>query len=48
MTAMSELPKNYDPNAIEEKWYNEWLAKGYFRGEASRGGMLRIVRPFMG
>ncbi len=43
---MTELPKNYDPSAIEEKWYNEWLAKGYFRGDASRGGQpYSIVIP---
>ncbi len=35
---MSELPKNYDPKAIEQKWYDWWTAKGYFHSDATRGG----------
>jgi valyl-tRNA synthetase len=35
---MSELPKHYDPKAIEEKWYSHWLEKGYFHSDSSRGG----------
>ncbi len=35
---MSELPKNYDPKAIEERWYAEWLARGTFHGDSARGG----------
>ena len=43
---MSELPKNYDPKAIETKWYEWWKAKGYFHAEASRGGKpYTIVIP---
>jgi valyl-tRNA synthetase len=25
--------KVYDPTRVEEKWYNYWMAKGYFRAE---------------
>jgi valyl-tRNA synthetase len=32
---MSELPKNYDPTAIEPRWYAEWMARGYFHADAS-------------
>ena len=35
---MSELPKNYDPKAIEQKWYDWWKEKGYFHSDAERGG----------
>ena len=43
---MSELPKNYDPKAIEPKWYGWWKEKGYFHGDAARGGQpYSIVIP---
>jgi valyl-tRNA synthetase len=32
---MSELPKNYDPAAIEPRWYAEWTTRGYFHADAS-------------
>ncbi len=35
---MSELPKNYDPKAIEAKWYAWWKDKGFFHSDAGRGG----------
>ncbi len=35
---MSELPKTYDPKQVESKWYAEWLARGLFHSDASRGG----------
>ena len=27
------LPKTYDPQAIESRWYNQWLSSGYFACE---------------
>ena len=33
---MSELPKTYEPQAIEEKWYAQWLASGCFEGRPER------------
>ncbi|MFW6035067.1 MAG: valine--tRNA ligase [Halothermotrichaceae bacterium] len=27
---MSKLPKTYDPDKVEEKWYNYWEENGYF------------------
>src|SRR5947208_2505669 len=27
---MGELPKRYDPNAVEPKWYQRWLENGDF------------------
>jgi valyl-tRNA synthetase len=35
---MSELPKTYDPKQVEAKWTAEWLARGAFHSDASRGG----------
>jgi valyl-tRNA synthetase len=32
--AMAELPKTYDPNAVEPKWYARWEEAGYFRADA--------------
>ncbi len=28
-----ELSKHYEPAPVEEKWYNHWLNKGYFKSE---------------
>ena len=43
---MSELPKNYDPKAIEQKWYGWWKEKGFFHSDAARGGKpYTIVIP---
>ena len=30
MLPNSELPKAYEPHAVERKWYQYWLEKGYF------------------
>ncbi len=32
---MSDLPKSYDPSVIEKRWYAEWMARGYFHGDAA-------------
>ena len=26
----TELPKNYDPNEVERRWYAHWMERGYF------------------
>src|SRR3989304_361318 len=31
-----ELPKTYDPKAVESKWYDFWLEKGYSHADAAR------------
>lgn len=33
---MSELPKTYEPQAIEARWYDFWLAEGCFAADPSR------------
>ena len=44
--AMSELPKTYDPGAVEPKWYARWDAAGCFRADAhSTKPAFSIVIP---
>jgi valyl-tRNA synthetase len=33
--AATEIPKAYEPKSVEDKWYAEWLAKGYFTANAA-------------
>ena len=33
---MSEIPKTYEPQAIEERWYAQWLADGCFTADPAR------------
>ena len=43
---MSELPKNYDPKSIEDKWFAWWMENGLFRGDSSAEGKpYSIVIP---
>ena len=35
---MKELEKQYDPKAVETRWYTWWQEKGWFHGDAARGG----------
>src|SRR3954451_24077782 len=32
---VAELPKTYDPAAVEPKWYQRWLERGDFTADAS-------------
>lgn len=47
---MNELPKAYDPSAVEQKWYSYWEKNGYFKpgsrvkGQGS-GKSFSIVIP---
>ncbi len=41
-----ELPKAYDPKAVEQKWYGFWLDKNYFHADPNAGGKaFSIVIP---
>jgi len=33
--AKTEMDKVYDPKKVEEKWYEEWIGKGYYKASAS-------------
>ncbi len=35
---MPELTKTYDPKASEQRWYDFWLAGGFFHADESRSG----------
>ncbi|HEY0627436.1 MAG TPA: valine--tRNA ligase [Allosphingosinicella sp.] len=42
---MSELPKTFDPGAIEARWYPYWEEKGLFRPERGDAEPFTIVIP---
>jgi valyl-tRNA synthetase len=42
---MSELPKTFDPAAIEARWYPHWEEKGLFRPERPDAEPWTIVNP---
>jgi valyl-tRNA synthetase len=41
---MTELSKTYDPHSIEQKWYEAWVARGYFK-PSGEGEPYTIVIP---
>ncbi len=44
--AKAEMDKVYDPKKVEEKWYEEWINKGYYRSStASDKPPFTIVIP---
>ncbi|GGO89792.1 valine--tRNA ligase [Stakelama pacifica] len=42
---MSELPKTFDPAAIEQRWYEHWEDKGLFRPDRPGAEPWTIVNP---
>ena len=44
---MAELPKRYDPNAVEPKWYQRWLDNGDFvaNSESSKPSFSIVMPP---
>ncbi len=42
---MSELPKTFDPAAIETKWYAHWESTGAFRPSRPQAEPFTIVNP---
>ncbi|MBB4153090.1 valyl-tRNA synthetase [Sphingomonas jinjuensis] len=42
---MTELPKTFDPAAIETRWYEHWEANGLFRPERPGAEPWTIVNP---
>src|SRR5205809_2562531 len=42
---MSELPKTFEPKAIEDRWYAHWESKGLFRPERGSAPPWTIVMP---
>ena len=42
---MSELPKTFDPAAIEQRWYDHWESNGLFRPDRPDEEPWTIVMP---
>jgi valyl-tRNA synthetase len=42
---MSELPKTFDPSAIEARWYEYWEGQGLFRPDRPEAPPFTIVIP---
>src|SRR5687767_14330739 len=42
---MTELPKTFDPAAIEDRWYRHWETGGLFRPERPDAEAWTIVNP---
>lgn len=42
---MTELPKTFDPTAIERRWYQHWEEKGLFRPDRPGAEPWTIVNP---
>ncbi|MFS0770887.1 valine--tRNA ligase [Sphingomonas sp. 1P08PE] len=42
---MTELPKTFDPAAIEQRWYSHWEEKGLFRPDRPGAEPWTIVNP---
>ena len=40
-----EIPKKYNPNQVEDKWYKYWLDRGFFRSEPDEREPYTIVIP---
>ncbi|MBU3714355.1 MAG: valine--tRNA ligase [Ferruginibacter sp.] len=40
-----ELSKNFEPQSVEEKWYNHWLEKKYFNSIPDERDAYTIVMP---
>ena len=45
--AMSELPKAYEPQAVEKQWYSAWLENGCFQADESseKEGYSIVIPP---
>ena len=39
------LSKNFEPGAVEEKWYQHWLAKAYFKSTPDERRPFTVVIP---
>ena len=40
-----ELSKNFEPRAVEEKWYKHWLSKRYFNSKPDERPAYAVVIP---
>ncbi len=44
---MAEIPKSYDPQGVEQRWYEQWLAAGCFKGkvDTTRESFAVMIPP---
>ncbi|MBM3868171.1 MAG: valine--tRNA ligase [Verrucomicrobia bacterium] len=44
---MAEIPKSYEPQGVEQQWYDRWVAAGCFRGKVdpSRESFAVMIPP---
>ncbi len=40
-----EIPKTYEPQRAEERWYKHWMEKGYFHSEPDEREAYTVVIP---
>ncbi|MBX7094614.1 MAG: valine--tRNA ligase [Flavobacteriales bacterium] len=40
-----EIPKKFEPEAVEGKWYKHWMDKGYFRSVPDKRESYTVVIP---
>ncbi|MCH8525285.1 MAG: valine--tRNA ligase, partial [Balneolales bacterium] len=45
MSSINELPKQFDPSAIETKWYSYWTKNQYFHSEPDEREPFTVVIP---
>ncbi|NGP45494.1 valine--tRNA ligase [Bacillaceae bacterium SIJ1] len=47
MTEQAQLPKKYDPQGVEQKWYEHWVKNGYFeaKGEVEKEPYAVVIPP---
>ncbi|MGK7370464.1 MAG: class I tRNA ligase family protein, partial [Candidatus Halalkalibacterium sp. M3_1C_030] len=44
-TTSQDIPKQYEPNAVEEKWYSFWEDNGFFHSEPDEREPYSMVIP---
>ncbi|HKK46563.1 MAG TPA: class I tRNA ligase family protein, partial [Balneolaceae bacterium] len=44
-TAHQDIPKHFDPNSIEDKWYSFWEDNGFFHSEPDDRESYTVVIP---
>lgn len=47
MSTPEELPKSFEPNEIESRWYAKWESMGYFEGGRHVGAAAQDSKPFV-
>src|SRR5690625_7146579 len=43
--SLNEIPKHYNPSAVEDKWYEYWEKHNYFHSEPDSRESFTVVIP---